>query len=180
MNSRRRQAVERGAGGAPLRERGYRQAARTAVRRALREDLAGYGDITGSVFAGDGVARVVAREAGVLSGMAALEETAHQVDVALAVEAVLHDGEPFAAGDVIAELRGPLAAILAAERTALNFLCRLSGVATLTATTSPRPRAPRRASPRRARPLPACALWRSRPWCTAAVRRTASACSTAR
>ena len=43
------------------------------------------------------------------------------------------DGDAFAAGAVIAELRGPLAAILAAERTALNFLCRLSGVATLTA-----------------------------------------------
>ena len=116
------------------RGRSYRQAARTAVRRALREDLAGYGDLTGSVFTGDGVARVTAREAGVLSGVAALEETARQVDRALAVEVFIHDGERFADGDVIAELRGPLAAILAAERTALNFLCRLSGVATLTAT----------------------------------------------
>jgi nicotinate-nucleotide pyrophosphorylase (carboxylating) len=114
-------------------QRGYRQAARAVVRGALREDLAGYGDLTGSVFAGAGIARVVAREAGVLSGTAALEETARQVDPALAVEVVLRDGERFAAGDVIAELRGPLAAILAAERTALNFLCRLSGVATLTA-----------------------------------------------
>ena len=66
-----------------------------AVRRALREDLAGYGDLTGSVFEGDGVARVVAREAGVLSGVAALEETAHQVDAALAVEVFVHDGERF-------------------------------------------------------------------------------------
>ena len=114
--------------------RSYREAARTAVRRALREDLAGYGDLTGSVFEGDGVARVVAREAGVLSGVAALEETARQVDAALAVDVFIHDGERFTAGDTIAELRGPLAAILAAERTALNFLCRLSGVATLTAT----------------------------------------------
>jgi nicotinate-nucleotide pyrophosphorylase (carboxylating) len=105
-----------------------------AVRRALREDLAGYGDLTGSVFAGAGVARVVGREAGVLSGLAALLETAHQVDAELAAEVLVHDGERFAGGDVIAELRGPLAAILAAERTALNFLCRLSGVATLTAT----------------------------------------------
>ena len=60
-------------------------------------------------------------------------ETARQVDAELAVEVFIRDGERFAAGDVIAELRGPLAAILAAERTALNFLCRLSGVATLTA-----------------------------------------------
>jgi len=114
-------------------ERSYRMAARTAVRRALREDLAGYGDLTGSVFEGDGAARVVAREAGVLSGIAALEETARQVDGRLVVEVLIHDGERFAAGDAIAELRGPLAALLAAERTALNFLCRLSGVATLTA-----------------------------------------------
>jgi nicotinate-nucleotide pyrophosphorylase (carboxylating) len=113
--------------------RSYRAAARTAVRRALREDLAGYGDLTGSVFEGSGVARVVAREAGVLSGIAALEETARQVDAGLAVEVFIHDGERFSAGDAVAELRGPLAAILAAERTALNFLCRLSGVATLTA-----------------------------------------------
>jgi nicotinate-nucleotide pyrophosphorylase (carboxylating) len=117
-----------------MSERSARVAARTAVRRALREDLAGYGDLTGSVFAGDGVARVVAREAGVLSGVATLEETARQVDAGLAVEVFIRDGERFAAGDTVAELRGPLAAILAAERTALNFLCRLSGVATLTAT----------------------------------------------
>ena len=144
MSGRRRRATERGAaegaplsergaGGAPLHERGYRQAARVAARRALREDLAGYGDITGSVFAGDGVARVVAREAGVLSGVAALEETARLVDPALTVVVRTRDGERFAAGDVVAELRGSLTAILAAERTALNFLCRLSGVATLTA-----------------------------------------------
>jgi nicotinate-nucleotide pyrophosphorylase (carboxylating) len=116
-----------------MSEGSYRAAARTAVRRALREDLAGYGDLTGSVFAGDGAACIVAREAGVLSGAAALEETARLVDPALAVEVLVHDGERFAAGDTIAGLRGPLAAILAAERTALNFLCRLSGVATLTA-----------------------------------------------
>jgi nicotinate-nucleotide pyrophosphorylase (carboxylating) len=117
-----------------MSERSYREAARTAVRRALREDLAGYGDLTGSAFEGDGVARLVAREAGVLSGLAALEETARQVDPRLAVEVLIHDGERFEVGATIAELRGPLAAILAAERTALNFLCRLSGVATLTAT----------------------------------------------
>jgi nicotinate-nucleotide pyrophosphorylase (carboxylating) len=115
-------------------ERAYRQAARAAVRRALREDLAGYGDLTGSAFGGAGVARVVAREPGVLSGVAALEETARQVDAALEVEVLVRDGERFSAGDTVAVLRGPLAAVLAAERTALNFLCRLSGVATRTAT----------------------------------------------
>jgi nicotinate-nucleotide pyrophosphorylase (carboxylating) len=116
-----------------LTARGYREAAYEAARRALAEDLAGFGDITGSVFAGDGVAQVVAREAGVLSGSAALEATATLVDRALRVEAFLADGESFTAGDAVATLRGPLAAILASERTALNFLSRLSGIATLTA-----------------------------------------------
>ena len=69
-----RPAVEPGR--SRMSERSYRLAARTAARRALREDLAGYGDLTGSVFGGDGAAGVVAREAGVLSGMAALDETA--------------------------------------------------------------------------------------------------------
>ena len=114
-------------------ERARRRAARAAVRRALREDLAGYGDLTGSVFTGAGVARVIAREAGVLSGIVCLEETAAQVDAALAVEVLVRDGERFTTGAAVAELRGSLAAILAAERTALNFLGRLSGVATLTA-----------------------------------------------
>jgi nicotinate-nucleotide pyrophosphorylase (carboxylating) len=113
--------------------RGYRQAAHEAARRALREDLAGYGDITGSAFPGQGRARVVAREEGVLSGMAALEMTAALVDPGLEVEVVVRDGERFAPGATLAVLRGPLAAILAAERTGLNFLGRLSGVATLTA-----------------------------------------------
>jgi len=103
------------------------------VRRALREDLAGYGDLTGSVFTGAGVARVIAREAGVLSGIVCLEETAAQVDAALAVEVFVRDGGRFTTGAAVAELRGPLASILSTERTALNFLGRLSGVATLTA-----------------------------------------------
>ena len=55
------------------------------------------------------------------------------MDPALGVQVVRADGEHFAAGDTLAVLRGPLAALLAAERTGLNFLCRLSGVATLTA-----------------------------------------------
>jgi len=116
-----------------MSERGYVEAAREAAARALAEDLAGYGDITGSAFGGDGAARVVAREAGVLSGLAAFAATAELVDPALRVEYSAADGDRFAAGDDLAGLRGPLAGILAAERTALNFLCRLSGVATLTA-----------------------------------------------
>ena len=113
--------------------RAYEEAARAAARAALAEDRAGYGDITGSVFSGDGRAQVVAREAGVLSGAAAFVATVALVDPALRVELLVADGGRFVAGDVLATLCGPFAAILAAERTGLNFLCRLSGVATLTA-----------------------------------------------
>jgi nicotinate-nucleotide pyrophosphorylase (carboxylating) len=116
-----------------MSERGYIEAAREAAARALAEDLAGYGDITGSAFAGDGAARVVAREDGVLSGLAAFAATAALADPELRVDYSAADGDRFAAGDELAGLRGPLTGILAAERTALNFLCRLSGVATLTA-----------------------------------------------
>jgi len=65
--------------------------------------------------------------------MAALEATTRLVDPRLVLDEKGGDGRTFAAGDTIAALRGPLAGILAAERTCLNFLCRLSGVATLTA-----------------------------------------------
>lgn len=111
----------------------YERAAREAAARALAEDLAGYGDLAGAAFPGPGVARVVAREGGVLSGLAAFVATAELVDPALRPEAIVADGEVFVAGAALAELRGPFASILAAERTGLNFLCRLSGVATLTA-----------------------------------------------
>ena len=102
-----RQAGGPDAEGGPLRARGYRQAARMAARRALREDLAGYGDLTGSAFAGDGAARVVAREGGTLSGVAALEETAALVEPKLVVEVFVPDGERFAAGDVVSEAARP-------------------------------------------------------------------------
>jgi nicotinate-nucleotide pyrophosphorylase (carboxylating) len=113
--------------------RAYREAAREAARRALGEDLAGYGDLTGGAFGGAGDGRIVAREPGILSGVAAAEATAELVDPRLRATFAHADGDAFAAGDTVATVEGPLAAILAAERTALNFLCRLSGVATLTA-----------------------------------------------
>jgi nicotinate-nucleotide pyrophosphorylase (carboxylating) len=103
------------------------------VAAALAEDLAGYGDLTGRAFTGPAAAHIQARAAGVLSGSAAAVEAARQVDPTLAVTFALDDGDSFAAGARLAELAGPAAAILAVERTALNFLSRLSGIATLTA-----------------------------------------------
>lgn len=108
-------------------------AARQAAAAALAEDLAGYGDITGGAFAGTGTARVVAREAGVLSGRDAFLATAEMLGNALRVEFVHADGDAFSVGETLAIVEGSLSAIFALERTGLNFLGRLSGVATLTA-----------------------------------------------
>lgn len=108
-------------------------AAREAARIALAEDLAGYGDVSGAALTGDQSGRIVAREGGVLSGSGAFVAAASLVDPDLRAEFVVADGERFAAGSTIATLQGSIAAILAVERTGLNFLGRLSGVATLTA-----------------------------------------------
>lgn len=108
-------------------------AVREAARIALAEDLAGYGDVSGAALTGDRSGRIVAREGGVLSGSGALVAAASLVDPDLRAEFVVADGEHFAAGSTVATLQGSIAAILAVERTGLNFLGRLSGVATLTA-----------------------------------------------
>ena len=110
-----------------------RAAAREAARRALDEDLAGYGDLTGSVFTAEARGVIVARQAGVLSGCVVAEEAAKLVDAALVLTFERRDGDAFAAGDVVVRLEGLASSILVLERTALNFLCHLSGVATLTA-----------------------------------------------
>jgi nicotinate-nucleotide pyrophosphorylase (carboxylating) len=110
-----------------------RRVAREAARRALDEDLAGYGDLAGGVFGDEVRAQVVAREDGVLSGRLVFEEAARLVDERIGVSFERGDGERFIAGDVLARLVGPGASVLALERTGLNFLGRLSGVATMTA-----------------------------------------------
>jgi len=107
--------------------------ARLAAERALAEDLAGYGDLTGRAFDGPGRARVEAREEGVLSGSEPFLAAARLVDPGLAVTFVVRDGGRFAADATLCTLEGRSASILALERTGLNFLGRLSGVATQTA-----------------------------------------------
>ena len=104
-----------------------------AVRRALAEDLQPLGDLTASLLPEDatGTAQFVARDGGRLAGTACALETFRQVDTDVAVDWRLHDGARLQPRDVIAEVSGPLASILVAERTALNFLGHLSGIATL-------------------------------------------------
>jgi nicotinate-nucleotide pyrophosphorylase (carboxylating) len=111
-----------------------RNAVVDAVRRALAEDLTPLGDLTSALLpAGlEASAWFVPRRAGVLAGRACAAEALRQVDPTL--EPVWHraDGDDLVAGEPFGEVRGPLASILTAERTALNFLGHLSGVATLT------------------------------------------------
>ncbi|MDP8931575.1 MAG: carboxylating nicotinate-nucleotide diphosphorylase [Actinomycetota bacterium] len=79
-----------------------------------------------------GAANVVARAAGVVAGLATVHETFSQVDDRIEVRAEVSDGDRVRAGEVIARVQGPLRSILAGERTALNLLGHLSGIATTT------------------------------------------------
>ena len=107
---------------------------RDAVVRALAEDLTPIGDITSSLLPPDviGNAKFIARAEGVLSGADCVDETFAQTDPEIKVNWLLHEGAEVAVDDVLCEMEGPLASILAGERTARNFLAHLCGVATLT------------------------------------------------
>ncbi|MBL7224337.1 MAG: carboxylating nicotinate-nucleotide diphosphorylase, partial [Candidatus Brocadiae bacterium] len=101
---------------------------------ALAEDI-GSGDLTSqAICPPDAIARgrFVAREAGVLAGGPLLAALFEKIDLAVRVALCKEDGDALAAGDVVATIEGPAASVLPGERTALNFLQRLSGVATLT------------------------------------------------
>jgi nicotinate-nucleotide pyrophosphorylase (carboxylating) len=100
---------------------------------ALAEDI-GSGDITAAFFTKPGAtarAEIVARQEGCLAGIEVAAEVFRRVDSSLDIQTRHADGDLFANGDSVLEVSGPAASILTAERTALNFLQRLSGVATL-------------------------------------------------
>jgi nicotinate-nucleotide pyrophosphorylase (carboxylating) len=101
---------------------------------ALREDL-GEGDTTTQFFVrGDlrALGRIVARERAVVAGTETAAEVFRRVNPKLNVEILQPDGTALSGGETILEVRGAAASILTAERVALNFLQRLSGIATLT------------------------------------------------
>jgi nicotinate-nucleotide pyrophosphorylase (carboxylating) len=105
------------------------------VRMALEED-APWGDVTSQALIpaeARAVARLVAREAGVLSGEDVFTAAMALTDVRLVSSFAVHDGERFEAGDVLAAVEGPAQGLLQAERVGLNFVQRMSGIATLTA-----------------------------------------------
>jgi nicotinate-nucleotide pyrophosphorylase (carboxylating) len=106
------------------------------VRMALLEDLGRAGDITtDALVPEDAVAEAafVARQTGVIAGLALARLAFSLVDPRVVMDVAAADGTPVGAGDVVARLHGPARAILTGERVALNFLGRLSGIATATA-----------------------------------------------
>jgi nicotinate-nucleotide pyrophosphorylase (carboxylating) len=105
---------------------------RETVRRALAEDL---GDVTteGTVGPEQRARGIIqAKSACVIAGLDVAAEAFRQLDPAVAIANSCQDGDWCAPGQVVAEVVGAAAAMLTAERTALNFLQRLSGIATLT------------------------------------------------
>ena len=107
----------------------------SAVRAALDEDLGIAGDITTRATVAPGTpaeALIAARKPGVVAGLALAETAFRTLDPNIAFTIEADDGEAVAAGSVIARISGDAQAILSAERVALNFLGRMSGIATLT------------------------------------------------
>ena len=104
------------------------------VKAALKEDI-GSGDLTSlaCLELNPVKAIIVAKSEGVLSGLKPALLVFKMVDSAIVIRSLLKDGDRFGAGDTIIEIEGFNQPILTAERTALNFLAHLSGVATLTA-----------------------------------------------
>jgi nicotinate-nucleotide pyrophosphorylase (carboxylating) len=106
------------------------------VRVALLEDLGRAGDLTTDAVVPIGhqaTALVIARQQGIVAGLDLARLAFQLIDPALEKHVEYNDGTVVAPGDVIATLSGPARGILTAERVALNFLCRLSGIATATA-----------------------------------------------
>ena len=108
---------------------------RAIIQRALDEDI-GAGDVTtDNAVPADQRSRAVllAKQDGVLCGGRVFAETLALVDAAVAVDLLMPDGAAIATGDVVARIEGPTRALLTGERTALNFVQRMSGIATATA-----------------------------------------------
>jgi len=109
--------------------------ARPLIKQALKEDL-GKGDITSRYTVdpqAQGLALIMAKQEGVLAGIDICRQVFLQVDPELAIEININDSQTVDLGQVVMNIQGRAQSILAAERTALNFLQHLSGIASLTA-----------------------------------------------
>ncbi len=111
------------------------EAIATIVKKALKEDSV-FDDLTSRLLIPKGMkgkATIIAREEGVISGQDAALAAFKEFDRTIGYEVVTPDGERAEKKDIVARIKGQYASILSAERTALNLLGHLSGVATLTA-----------------------------------------------
>jgi nicotinate-nucleotide pyrophosphorylase (carboxylating) len=110
---------------------------RQLVRLAILEDLERGHDWTTVALASEeaqSVANLVARQAGVIAGLEAARVTLDEMEITNAWEPLVADGAHVEKGTIVARLRGPARGLLTAERTLLNLIGRMSGIATLTAT----------------------------------------------
>lgn len=117
---------------------GWREAAAAdaLISLAFAEDLGDVGDITtNSLIPADrqGTVTIGARQAGIVAGLSVVAQVFEKFDATVHVELHSRDGDRVAPGDIVATLSGPLRSLLTGERTALNFLTHLSGIASLTA-----------------------------------------------
>ena len=105
------------------------------IRYALEEDGAEFDVTTLSTVAVERRAQgsIITRQAGVIAGLAVAAATFREFDPQVEIELLAADGAAVQADQIIAHVRGPARSLLSAERVALNFLGRLSGIATLTA-----------------------------------------------
>ncbi|MGO4665875.1 carboxylating nicotinate-nucleotide diphosphorylase [Bosea sp. 2RAB26] len=107
-----------------------------AVRAALIEDLGRAGDITtlATIPAGKRASAVIAaRKSGIVAGLPFARETLRQYDPSVRFEAAMSDGDRLEPGAIVARIEGEARSVLSAERVALNYMGRLSGIATLAA-----------------------------------------------
>jgi nicotinate-nucleotide pyrophosphorylase (carboxylating) len=105
------------------------------IRNALMEDLGSYGDVTTRAVIPANTtytARLNARADAIVSGMQVARIAFHLVDATLGIKTHIPDGQPCRAGDTLMTIQGSAASILSAERVALNFAGRLTGIATMT------------------------------------------------
>ena len=106
----------------------------TSIKRALEEDI-GSGDATTDSIVPPGAVlngRIVAKQAGVIAGLEVAEAVFHEIDDHVSFKALVEDGAMVSNRTTIAEVSGSARALLTGERAALNFLGRMSGIATLT------------------------------------------------
>ncbi|MFR9212821.1 MAG: nicotinate-nucleotide diphosphorylase, partial [Anaerovoracaceae bacterium] len=104
------------------------------IRTALEEDL-NHGDVSAAAVVPAGAqatVELIAKQEGVIAGLDVFERTFHLLDPAVCVERFVADGSRVEVGQLLARISGDAFVLLAAERTALNYLQRMSGIATYT------------------------------------------------